>query len=685
MLKGQIIIENIPINVYEYNTVVVGSGAASLNAADSLYKLGQKNIALITEGMNRGTSRNTGSDKQTYYKQSTSIKDLDSPLKMSQTLFNGGAMHGDIALVEAALSLKSFYKLIDIGVPFPHDSFGQYVGYMTDHDENSRASSVGPLTSKCMTQRLEEQVRKNGTDIYDRFLVISILKDEDKEEALGVLALDIRNINEENYGLSLFNCRNIVYGTGGPASIYYRSVFPKSQSGATGIALEAGAKANNLTEWQYGIASTKFRWNLSGTYQQVIPRYISTDENMEDEREFLEDYFDNPTDLLNAIFLKGYQWPFDARKLSNNGSSIIDLLIYMETQIKERRVFLDFTKNPNCATVDGGLDFSLLRKEAYDYLNNSNALLKTPIERLEKMNPLSIELYLNNNIDIRTEYLEIDVCAQHQNGGLDGNIWWESNLKHFFPVGEVNGTLGIYRPGGSALNSTQVGSYRAAEYIANKYDDNPIDLDSFTKLVDRQVIDRIHLINNIKIEKDKKSNIFDVQKDLQKDMSKVGAFIRDKDSIERILAKFKKIFDEFTDIIYIHDLKELPSVFRAYDMLITQIALLSEILEYIYKGGDSRGSYLINDENGSHAVKIGDKVFKFSLENDIKDKICETIVSKDDEISVFHNWVDVRPIPEYDSWFENVWEGYRQKEIYNVLDFTYPPDEKIVEYLNSTK
>jgi hypothetical protein len=47
-------------------------------------------------------------------------------------------------------------------------------------------------------------------------------------------------------------------------------------------------------------------------------------------------------------------------------------------------------------------------------------------------------------------------AAQQRRPG--GNHWWESvNLKHLFPVGEVNGSHGVYRPGGSALNSGQVG------------------------------------------------------------------------------------------------------------------------------------------------------------------------------------------------------------------------------------
>ena len=664
MQKHKIKIGGLNIDVYDYNTVVVGSGAASFNAADTLFKMGQDNIAIITEGMKKGTSRNTGSDKQTYYKQSTSIKDSDSPLKMAETLFSGGAMHGDIALVEATLSLKGFYKLVDIGVPFPHDKYGQYVGYMTDHDENSRASSVGPLTSKYMTEELEREVLENGTDIFDRYLVISILKDKNTEDAIGVLAIDIKNIDTENYGLTLFNCKNIVYGTGGPASIYYSSVFPKSQSGATGIALEAGARGSNLTEWQYGIASTKFRWNLSGTYQQVIPRYISTDADGNNEREFLEDYFENPTDLLDATFLKGYQWPFDSRKLKNNGSSMIDMLIYMETQIKGRRVFLDFTKNPNCAAKNGSLDFDLLGETAYEYLDNSNAFLATPIERLFKMNPLAIDLYKDNNIDIEKEYLEIDVCAQHQNGGLAGDEWWESNLKHFFPVGEANGTLGIYRPGGSALNSTQVGSYRAAELIVNKYNEDPIDITDYEEKTKDQVMSKIDLIKNIEIVNDKKSNIIEVREKFQKKMSKIGAFIRTEKEIKKGILEFTKAFNDFTNIIYINDLKELPIVFRVYDMLITQIACLSAILEYIKKGGDSRGSYLVSNDDGSHVVKIGDEVLKFSLENDFRQEICETEVVTEDNIDLSHKWVPVRPIPEYDSWFENSWKDYREKKIY---------------------
>ena len=47
---------------FEFDAVVIGTGCAGYNAADWLYDLGVTNVAIITEGVKTGTSRNTGSD-----------------------------------------------------------------------------------------------------------------------------------------------------------------------------------------------------------------------------------------------------------------------------------------------------------------------------------------------------------------------------------------------------------------------------------------------------------------------------------------------------------------------------------------------------------------------------------------------------------------------------------------------
>ena len=173
-------------------------------------------------------------------------------------------------------------------------------------------------------------------------------------------------------------------------------------------------------------------------------------------------FYGDPYSALSALFLKGYQWPFDSGKVLS-GSSVIDLLVYRECVIKKRRVFLDYRKNP--FGIDK-IDYSRLLPEAYDYLKNAEACFGTPIERLMHMNAPAAELYKSKGLDLAKEPLEIALCAQHNNGGISVDCWWQTPLKGLFAAGECAGTHGITRPGGSALNSGQVGSLRAALYIS---------------------------------------------------------------------------------------------------------------------------------------------------------------------------------------------------------------------------
>jgi succinate dehydrogenase/fumarate reductase flavoprotein subunit len=668
MKKEKITVKGLEIDVYSLNTIVVGSGAAGFNAADSLYSLGQKDIAMLTEGIDMGTSRNTGSDKQTYYKLTLAGGGSDSVLEMAKTLFEGGSRHGDIALVEAALSAGCFYKLAQIGVPFPHNRYGEYIGYKTDHDPRQRATSAGPLTSRFMTEKLEAQVKAKNIHIFDGYLAIGILteKQNDMVQVIGLVALNNRELESPNMGFTLFNCTNIVYATGGPAGMYSASVYPESQTGASGIAFEAGVKGVNLTESQFGIASVKFRWNLSGTYQQVIPRYLSANADGSDEREFLDGYFDTRGRMLDAIFLKGYQWPFDPRKIDNYGSSLIDILVYHETQVKGRRVFMDFMHNPGWAGNEKELDFKLLGKEAYGYLENSNALFGIPVERLKKMNQPAVDLYMDHGIDISREYLEIAVCAQHNNGGLAGNIWWESNVRHFFPVGEVNGSFGVYRPGGSALNSTQAGSLRAAQYIRSNYEQDPLTLDCFNDKVQQQVEGLIMTAENLIRGKQSPSNINNLVSGLRGRMTRAGSHIRNHEDVEVALKECREELERFEEgAAVISCVYELPDAFRARDMLITQFVYLSAIKEYIEKGGKSRGSYLIKDAAGRLPARGLPEEFRYSLDSgELMKQVCEISLEKEGAAySCKAEWKPVRPIPEENYWFENIWNEYMKGEI----------------------
>ena len=77
---------------------------------------------IITENIKSGTSRNTGSDKQTYYKLTLSGNDADSVRNMAEDLFAGQCVDGDQALCEAALSAGVFLPLQSWEFLFPAQS-----------------------------------------------------------------------------------------------------------------------------------------------------------------------------------------------------------------------------------------------------------------------------------------------------------------------------------------------------------------------------------------------------------------------------------------------------------------------------------------------------------------------------------------------------------------------------------
>ena len=582
-----------------YDTLIIGSGCAGFNAADRLYNFGVRDIAIITEGINMGTSRNTGSDKQTYYKLSLCGRERDSVREMAETLFSGGGVNGDIALTEAAYSVRAFMHLVELGVPFPTNEYGEYAGYKTDHDPRTRATSCGPLTSKYMTEALERSVRDKNIDILDELRVIKILTGSGRVSGLAAL--------DREGKLSVFGCRNIILATGGPAGIYYNTVYPESQSGATGLAIDAGALCVNLEEWQYGIASTDFRWNLSGTYQQVLPRYISVGEDGE-EREFLYEKFGEKS--LDMIFLKGYQWPFDTKKV--NGSSQVDLAVTAEIKAG-KRVFLDYTANPK--GLENG--FSVLSREAYTYLENSGALFGTPIERLRKMNIGAIELYLSHGIDLSREKLAIAVCVQHCNGGVDIDADWQSRIEGLFVAGEAAGTFGVCRPGGSALNSTQVGSLRAAEKIAREKKKMSITIPEFS-------LPRFGSGN---------ADARELLVSLRKKMSDCADFDRDTGKMRELFSEVCNLCDNFYDTVKVASDYDLFDAFMLYDTILTQRAVLSAML-------------ISAEKVGSHGSAFVDR--KAPYENDAP-RDTQTVTDKNESYLR-----PVRPLPNPELWFETL-------------------------------
>jgi succinate dehydrogenase/fumarate reductase flavoprotein subunit len=641
------------VAVTKVHTLVIGSGAAGLNAAVQLRNQGVEDVLIVTEGLKMGTSINTGSDKQTYYKTAMCGNDLDAPLAMAKNFFEPGSMHGDLALVEAAVSGRGFLNLVNLGVRFPQDAFGQFVGYKTDHDPAQRGTSVGPYTSRDMCRALIAEVRRRGIPVEEKTNVVSLLATGEGRAKRACGALALNGAGE----LVAYAAENVVYAVGGPGGLYKASVYPAVHTGAIGIALKAGAMAQGLPEAQYGLASIKFRWNVSGTYMQVVPKFVSTDaDGQSNPREFLRDYFPSVGKMNSKVFLKGYQWPFDSKKVVG-GSSIIDILVYIETVEKGRRVFLDYRENPE------GFAFDDLDKEAFEYLENSGAFQQTPIARLRQMNPGAIGLYQDHNIDIANEPLEVAVCAQHNNGGLAGNLWWEStNIKHLFPVGEVNGSHGVARPGGSALNSGQVGSLRAAEFIANAYAGSNLRMADFSKAAQTEIRDVLGYLARCR---ESATSWRASRSELQERMSKAAAHIRSLDGLKQAVVEAKAQLARLeAEGCKVENATQAVQALRNRQLCFAHWMYLEATLYAVKSGVGSRGSALVQDAGGQRVHKLLDETRWSFSEEDVafKEKVQETVFRNGKATS---RWVARRPIPGSNLWFETAWADYRQGRIYS--------------------
>ncbi|HMA54120.1 MAG TPA: FAD-binding protein, partial [Acidobacteriota bacterium] len=364
-------------------------------------------------------------------------------------------------------------------------------------------------------------------------------------------------------------------------------------------------------------------------------------------------------------FLKGYQWPFDPRKAFDGGSSLIDLLVYDQTVVKGRRVFLDFRGDARGDRRLAPFEPGQLGAEAYAYLEKSGALMATPIARLRKMNGPAIDLYRSHGIDLAREPLEIAVCAQHNNGGFRGTIWWESTVRGLFAVGEICGTHGVTRPGGSALNAGQVGSARAALFIARRRAEPPPDQAAFGRAAGQAVVetwDRAAAM--LKRGRRRGMRPEECLAEVKRRMSGCGAVVRDKDVVLEEKARARELWKRARRELGASSADDLPRAFKALDLALTHAVYLEAIGEYLERGGKSRGSYLVPDAAGRAPHPLLGGRWAFSLAGPADSVSANVLeVRLDGRGRIQKNWVPVRPRPRPEGWFESVWADYRNDRI----------------------
>ena len=154
------------------------------------------------------------------------------------------------------------------------------------------------------------------------------------------------------------------------------------------------------------------------------------------------------------------------------------------------------------------------------------------------------------------------------------------------------------------------------------------------------------------------------REEFQARMSRAGAHIRSKETIheavEEAWAHYRRL--EAQGCTYASP-REAAEALRNRQLCFAHAVYLSAIAEAIESGVGSRGSSMVLDPDGVSPHPMLGSEWKFSREDPaFRDRVLETVASPDGEVR--HEWVDRRPIPETDVWFETAWAAYRNGEIY---------------------
>ncbi|TVR42757.1 MAG: FAD-binding protein [Planctomycetota bacterium] len=667
-----IAVDGMELPLYRCGMAVIGSGAAGLRAAVEAKRRGL-DVLICSMSLYGGTSACSGSDKQTLHTAGTA-RSGDDFRKLAAAIGGGGCMDHDTAYIEAVGSINALAGLQYLGLPLPQDRYGAVLRYQTDHDEVGRATSCGPRTSRLMVKVLAEEAIRLGIPFLRKCEAIRIITagEGDQRRAVGAVVID-QERRDQDWGLAVVLCEDLVLASGGPGELYRDSVYPRHCYGSLGMAIEAGIAVTNLSESQFGIGTrrTEFPWNLSGTYVQVIPYIYSVDAEGQ-EHNFLADYYRTTQELCSNVFRKGYQWPFHATRMEDFGSSLVDLAIDRESRAG-RTVVMDFLRNPQPGADGKAFSLDNLDADVRTYLENNDALQETPIERLQHMNPLAIELYRMHGHDLATDPLPFNVSNQHMNGGVAVDAWNESSLPHCFAVGEVAGTHGVTRPGGSALNAGQVGGLRVASHCAAR--GSQVADKTFDQELSQAVSACAGLIRSGLKSHPNALAISAVREEIQGRMSEKAGFICQVDELPPALQAAQDLRRRIWQAgLAITRPSQAVDIFRWRHLALTSEAVLATLVHYVGLGGGSRGAraYLAADGEVTIHTRHGPlSDVRYRVEKPEHQQFKITVEWQGDSFSLSHQ--ALRPLDNLDRiFFEKHWGDYLTNQIHHAA-YTHAP------------
>jgi hypothetical protein len=229
----------------------------------------------------------------------------------------------------------------------------------------------------------------------------------------------------------------------------------------------------------------------------------------------------------------------------------------------------------------------------------------------------------------------------------------------------VNGSHGVTRPGGSALNAGQVGGFRVAEFVANRYAEWTIDREAAAEAARVAAGEAAGWLAAAAAD----ARSWQAERDeLQARMSRAGAHIREpgrlRAAVEEARAQWRRVAG---DGCACGDPAERAAAFQTRALCFAHVVYLEAVLFAVESGVGSRGSAMLLDPKGTEAHESLSEEWRFAPEDAaFREEVLETSVAADGRTA--HRYVPRRPIPESDAWFETAWAAFQRGEIYETKE-----------------
>jgi len=108
---------------------------------------------------------------------------------------------------------------------------------------------------------------------------------------------------------------------------------------------------------------------------------------------------------------------------------------------------------------------------------------------------------------------------------------------------------------------------------------------------------------------------------------------------------------------------EWAEVFTTRQLCYAHLVYLEALLFFVASGVGSRGSALTLHETGEPLHRLLGQNWKAKKEDEsFREKVLETVFADGD---FRHEWIQRRPLPETESWFETDWAVYREGRVYD--------------------